>query len=96
MTLDGNSPYLYLFLKISKFFVLDGILLVGDFNACTGNAKYSIFDISSNLLCLKELAHDNLGVSCCSVDADTIITPYGKHLIYLGKSHDLNILNGIK
>lgn len=93
MTLDGDSPYLYFFPEISRFSSLGDILLMGGFQTCTCTVQCYTYDISLDSLHLKELDRGSLGLSCCSFDAGTIITLYGRHLINLGESHDIIVLN---
>ena len=88
----GQSPYTILedLWEFSK----DGeVILLGDFNARTGNSQASFYDTSEEML--RELDTSDLSLAR-RYSQDEECTRYGRHLLELGTTHGLAILNGLQ
>ena len=73
-------------------FSRDGdIILLGDFNARTGNSQTVFYDTSEEML--RELNVGELGLDKCSHDREQ--TQYGRYLTEMTTTHGLAILNGL-
>ena len=92
--IDGG-PFLDLYPNISHYSSLGDVILLGDFNARTGCHQVSIHDIIEDELRFHELDIEELGVNWHLADITGPITTYGRHLLVMGESNGLVILNGI-
>lgn len=73
--------------------ILDGdIILLGDFNAQTGNHQTVFYNASKEML--RELDTFDMGLDRCSEDMEC--TEYERYLLDMGTAHELAILNGLQ
>ena len=86
------NPYSDLNDDILEFSADGDIILLGDFNARTGQSQTVFYDTSETML--QELDTTKLGLTRHS--QDEVHTEYGKYLIDLGSTHGLAILNGLQ
>ena len=73
--------------------VLGEILLLGDFNARTGNEQTRLLDLDDPIL-LREMDIEDTGLQRSSQDSGNI-TSYGRDLLDMGAAHGLVIFNGL-
>jgi hypothetical protein len=89
-----GDPFSDLYVDTSHYSTLGEVILLGDFNARTRNLQISLHDRGTDTLCLQELEPESVGLHRCSQDKYGPLTGYGRHLLQLGESHDLLIMNG--
>ncbi|KAH7442549.1 hypothetical protein KP509_03G093700 [Ceratopteris richardii] len=87
----GQSPFSLLDDDIWEFSRDGDIILLGDFNARTGNSQTLFYDTSDEML--REMDVGELGLDRCSHDTEQ--TEYGRYLIEMTTTHGLAILNGL-
>lgn len=87
---DGG-PFDMLYEDIMKYASIGEILLMGDFNARTGN-RQSVFYMHDDAM-FREIDHDEVGL--CRAAQDKEMNAYGTHLFTLGNVHELAIFNGL-
>ena len=68
---------------------------MGDFNARTRDLQIPLHDQSKDVFCIRGTDPTSVGLHRFSEDSTGPTTAYGKHLLQLGESHGLLILNGI-
>ena len=88
----GQSPFSVLHDDIWEFSRDGDIILLGDFNARTGNSQTAFYDTSEEML--RELDVGELGLDRHSQDREQ--TEYGRYLIEMTTTHGLAILNGLE
>ena len=66
---------------------------MGNFNARTRDLQIPLHDRSDDVLCIEGLDPVSVGLHQTSEDALGSTTAYGKHLLQLGESHELPILD---
>eukprot|EP00250_Pteridium_aquilinum_P004691 c14891_g1_i2 orf=2-1366(-) len=88
----GQSPFSILDDDIWEFSRDGDIILLGDFNARTGNYQTVFYDTSGEML--RELDVGELGLDRCSHDREQ--TEYGRYLREMTTTHGLAILNGLQ
>jgi hypothetical protein len=79
----------------SQYSTIREVILLGDFNARTRNLQISLHDRTEDALCLQELEPESMCLHRSSQDKDGPLIGYGRHLLQLGESHDLLIMNGL-
>jgi hypothetical protein len=90
-----GDPFIDLYANISHYSTLGEVILLGDFNARTKNLQVSLHDRVEDILCLQELELESVGLHRSSQDRYGPLTGYGRHLLQLGESHGLLIMNGL-
>ena len=88
----GQSPYSVLDDDIWEFSRDGDIILLGDFNARTGNSQTIFYDTSEEIL--REVDISEMGLDRHSQDREH--TEYGRNLIEMTTTHGLAILNGLE
>ena len=73
---------------------LGDILLLGDFNARTGNTQVVLLNFEEDPISVPLIDPIENGTTRHSADAP-LVTVYGHHLLQLGAAHDLIIYNGL-
>lgn len=68
---------------------------MGDFNAHTRDLQIPLHDRSEDVFCTRGIDPTSVGLHRISEDSSGPTTAYGKHLLQLGESHGLLILNGL-
>ena len=68
---------------------------MGDFNACTRDLQIPLHDHSKDVFCTQGIDPVSISLHWILEDALGPTTVYGKHLLQLGESHELLILNGL-
>jgi hypothetical protein len=91
---DGD-PYMDLYASIIQYSMMGDVILLGDFNARTRALQIPLHDRSEDVFCIQETDPDSVGLQWASDDASGPLTGYGRHLLQLGESHELLILNGL-
>ena len=71
------------------------ILLLGDFNARTGNTQVGLLNFEEDSILVPKLDPKEIGITRHSADAPNV-TRYGHYLLELGIAHDLIIYNGLQ
>ena len=90
--LKRQSPFMILDEDIWEFSRNGEVILVGDFNARTGQSQTVFYDTSEEML--REVDISDLDLARHSKDEEC--TGYGRYLIDLGTTHGLAILNGLQ
>lgn len=88
----GQSPFSVLDDDIWEFSRDGDIILLGDFNARTGNTQAVFYDTSEEML--RELDVEDLGLDRHSQDREH--TEYGRYLMEMVTTHGIAILNGLQ
>ena len=88
----GQSPFSILDDDIWEFSRDGDIILLGDFNARTGNSQTIFYDTSEEIL--REVDISEMGLDRHSQDREH--TEYGRNLIEMTTTHGLAILNGLE
>jgi hypothetical protein len=91
---DGD-PYLDLYVGIIQYSTMGDIILLGDFNARTRALQIPLHDRSEDVFCIQETDPDSVGLQRLFDDVSGPLTGYGRHLLQLGESHELLILNDL-
>ena len=68
---------------------------MGDFNARTRDLQIPLHDRSKDVFCNRGIDPTFVGLHRILEDVLGPTTAYGKHLLQLGESHELLILNGL-
>lgn len=89
-----GAPFIDLYTDITQYCVVAGVILPGDFNARTRDLQIPLHDRSEDVFCTQGIDPNSVGLHQMSNDALGPITVYGKHLLQLGESQELLILNG--
>ena len=82
-----------LYTGITQYFADGEVILMGDFNGRTKNLQVPLHDRSEDVFCTTGPDPAAVGLHQISEDALGPTTAYGKHLLHLGESHELLILN---
>jgi hypothetical protein len=92
---SSEDPYMDLYASINKYSTMGDVILLGDFNACTRALQIPLHDRSKDMFCIQERNPDLVGLQQTLDGAFGALTGYGRHLLQLGGSHELLILNGL-
>jgi hypothetical protein len=92
---SNGDPFIDLYTDITQYSVVGEVILLGDFNARTRDLQIPLHDRSEDVFCTQGIDPDSVGLHRMSDDALGPTTVYGKHLLQLGESQELLILNGL-
>ena len=70
------------------------VILLGDFNARTRALQIPLHESSEDMFYIQEIDPDSAGLQQLSDDPLGPLTGYYKHLLQLGESNELLILDG--
>ena len=91
---DGD-PFIDLYTVITKYSADGEVILMGNFNAYTRDLQIPLHDQSEGVFCTWGIDPTSVGLHRISEDVLGSTTAHGKHLLQLGESHELLILNGL-
>jgi len=81
-----GDPFLDLYTYISHLSTLQEIILLGGFNAHTKCLQVPFHDKSEDVLCLRELQLESIGLHR-NLEKYGSIGGFGRHVLQLGESH---------
>jgi hypothetical protein len=92
---DGD-PFIDLYANITQYSTVGEVILIGDFNSRT-KIPPRFLSTTGQRTCSasKEIDPASVGLHWMSDDALGPLTAYGRHLLQLGESQELLILNGL-
>jgi hypothetical protein len=91
----NGDPFIDLYTGITQYSVVGEVILLGDFNTRTRDLQTPLHDRSEDMFCTRGIDPESVGLHRLSDDALGPITAYGRHLLQLGESQELLILNGL-
>lgn len=91
---SNGDLFIDLYIDITQYSADGEVILIGDFNARTRDLQITLHDQSEDVFCTKGIELDSVGLYRISDYALGPTTVYGKHLLHLGESYELLILNG--
>jgi hypothetical protein len=88
---DGD-PFIDLYVGITQYSTVGEVVLLGDFNSHTKALQIPLHDWLDDMFCIREIDPESVGLHWMSDDALGPLTSYGWHLLHLGESQELLIL----
>lgn len=89
----NGDPFIDIYADITQLSSVGEVILIGDFNSHTRSLQIPFHNQSEDVFCIQEIDLASVGLHRMSDDALGPLTPYGRHLLQLGESQELLILN---
>jgi hypothetical protein len=87
--------YMDLYASIIQYLMMGDVMLLGHINAHPRSLQIPLHDLSEDVYYIEEIDPHSVVVQQASNHASRPLTSYGRHLLKLGESHEVLILNGL-
>jgi hypothetical protein len=89
----NKDPFIDLYDSITQYMDVGEVVLLGDFNSRTRALQIPLHDRPDDMFCIQKIDPKSVGLHQMFDDALGPLTTYGRHLLHLGESQELLILN---